>query len=141
MFGRTFDDHLLDMFEFGVSNYRGLKEFKAQEVNNQIKPLLTFQGDQFDFSEKHKRFKNLLIDLYKTTDYEEANIPELKRVMVFTSVGETIINCRQFEITKTFTETDTNNKSLPLSEIGPSYDLSFRRDRTAASDLFKAACR
>jgi len=129
------------MFEFGVSNYRGLKEFKAQEVNNQIKPLLSFQGDQFDFSEKHKRFKNLLIDLYKTTDYEEANIPELKRIMVFTSVGETIINCRQFEITKTFTETDTNNKSLPLSEIGPSYDLSFRRDRAGASDLFKAACR
>lgn len=106
-----------------------------------MKPLLSFQGEIFDISEKHKRFKNFLIDLYRTSDYEEANIPELKRVMIFTSVGDSKINCRQFEITKAFTENETHAKNLPLNEIGPSYDLSFRRDRIAAADHYKAACR
>jgi bisphosphoglycerate-dependent phosphoglycerate mutase len=28
-----------------------------------------------------------------------------------------------------------------MAEIGPSFDLSFRRDKIAASDLYKVACR
>ena len=28
-----------------------------------------------------------------------------------------------------------------MNEIGPRFDLSFRRDRIAAADLFKAACK
>ena len=42
MFGRIFADHLLDMFEFGVSNYKGVNSFKALEVGNQIMPVLSF---------------------------------------------------------------------------------------------------
>jgi len=57
-------------------------------------PVLSFQGEHFDFSEKHKRFKNYLIDFFKISDYEEANISELKRVMVFTATSDETINCR-----------------------------------------------
>lgn len=34
MFGRIFADHLLDMFEFGVSNYKGMNTFKTLEIGN-----------------------------------------------------------------------------------------------------------
>ena len=75
--GRMFADHLLDMFEFGVYDYVPVNKFKSIDVDNQIKPILIFQGEQFDFSEKHRRLKNFLIDFFKFSDYEEANIAEL----------------------------------------------------------------
>ena len=51
--------------------------------------------------------------------------------MIFTADGENKINCRQFEIQKTFNEDDVKLRNLPLNEIGPCYDLTFRRDRIA----------
>jgi ribosome production factor 2 len=35
VFGRLFDGHLLDMFEFGLSNYQPVQQFKAVDVDNQ----------------------------------------------------------------------------------------------------------
>jgi len=80
----------------------------VSEVDSEIKPILVFQGEQFEFSEKHSRFKNFLIDFFKFSDYDEANIAQLKRVMVFTSVTDTKIECRHYEINvgKTINETD-----------------------------------
>ena len=61
IFGRLFSDHLLDMFEFAVQNYIPTTYFKAQEINYEIKPILLFQGEHFEFSPKHQRFKNFMI--------------------------------------------------------------------------------
>lgn len=47
-----------------------------------------FQGEQFEFSPKHQRFKNYLIDFMNVQEYEEANIVELKRVIIFTSIDD-----------------------------------------------------
>jgi len=94
VFGRIFAEHLLVMVEFGVQNYKSIDSFKNAEVSAVIKPILVFQGEQFDFSAKHSRFKNLMIDFFKFSDYQEANIVELKRVIVFTSVGEAKVQFR-----------------------------------------------
>lgn len=64
IFGRLFASHLLDMFEFGVSNYVPVSKFQVKEINYEIKPILLFQGEQFEFSPKHQRFKNYLIGKY-----------------------------------------------------------------------------
>jgi len=98
VFGRTFAGHMLDMFEFGVSNYQAIKTFNVKEVDNELKPVLVFQGEQFEFSEKHTRFKNWCVDFFKFSDYEEVNIAELKRVLVFTSTNNTKIEMRHFEM-------------------------------------------
>ena len=60
MLGRTFDKRILDLFEFGVENFKSLQEFKVTEVSRDLKPIILFQGEQFEFSEKHMRLKNLL---------------------------------------------------------------------------------
>ena len=53
-----------------------------------MKPILIFQGEQFESSDAHKRIKSLLIDFFHQKNLKEANIQELKRVMVFTCRGE-----------------------------------------------------
>ena len=81
-----------------------------------------------------------MIDFFKFSDYEEANIIELKRVIVFTSVGDTKILFRQYEA-KDVNETDVKPKKVYLVEVGPHFDLTLRRDQIASSDLYKNAMR
>jgi ribosome production factor 2 len=60
--GRCFDGHVLDMFEVGVENYKGCDKFRSSEfLGKDLKPILIFQGEPFENSDKHKRMKNLLI--------------------------------------------------------------------------------
>ena len=98
IFGRLFANHILDMFEFGVFNYQPISAFVSQSVGVNIKPLLVFQGEQFEFSEKHRQFKSFLIDFFKMGNYEEANIAELQRVMIFTSISDVRIEARHYEV-------------------------------------------
>lgn len=143
IFGRLFSDHILDLFEFGLFEYEPVQSFKPVDVNTMIKPVLVFQGEQFDFVSKHRRFKNYLIDFFKMVDYEEANIAELKRVMVFTAQGETKITFKQFEVNpgSEINQTDVKNETLKMNEIGPRFTLHWRRDKIGSDDLFKEACK
>ncbi len=57
--GRTFDGKSLDLFELGIENYKPFTDFAAAEVSRELKPVILFQGEHFEFSEKHQRLKNL----------------------------------------------------------------------------------
>ena len=60
--GRVFDGHILDMFELGVVDFKGTDQFEApKHINSDMKPILIFQGEHFESSDKHKRLKSLLI--------------------------------------------------------------------------------
>jgi ribosome production factor 2 len=143
IFGRMFAEHILDMFEFGVSEYVPVSQFNTKDMSTHIKPILLFQGEQFDFSLKHMRFKNFLIDFFKITDYEEANISELKRVMVFSSITEKFVTFKQYEINAEaqINVTDVKNHTLRMNEVGPRFTLGWRRDKIASDELFKEACK
>lgn len=53
----------------GVENYRGCDQFKAAEhITRDLKPILIFQGEPFDNSDKHQRLKNTLIDFFRIQD-------------------------------------------------------------------------
>lgn len=152
--GRTFDGRALDTFELGIENYKGITEYPAQEVSRDIKPVILFQGEQFEFSEKHQRLKNVLygklqqyenllfrLEFFHQKDLKEANIVELKRVLVFTSVDDTTIQVRHFEVSSKITEAGITAGQVDLREVGPHFDLKLRRHVIASGDLYKAACR
>lgn len=42
--------------------------------------------------------KYFIIDFFKLSSYDEVNITELKRVLIFTSVSESKILCRHYEV-------------------------------------------
>lgn len=87
--GRMYDGHVLDEFEFGIQSFKGIKQFAPpQHVQSDDKPIMIFQGEPFENSEKHKRMKNLLIDLFHQRNIKEANIVAMHRVMLFTCRGE-----------------------------------------------------
>jgi ribosome production factor 2 len=84
-----YDGHVLDIFDLGVEDFKSIQDFKpALHVQSNHKPILIFQGESFETSDKHKRLKNLLIDIFHQRDVKEANIVEVRRVMLFTCKGD-----------------------------------------------------
>ena len=72
---------------------------------------------------------------------KEANIQELKRVIVFTSRGEKDpIEFRHLECDN-ISEATVQMKTVPFREVGPSFNIVLRRDQMASHDLFKEACK
>ena len=53
------------MFEFEVANYTEMKNFACKDVTAQLKPILIFQGESFECSDKHRRMKNFLLDFFQ----------------------------------------------------------------------------
>ena len=87
--GRLFDGHVLDMFEVGVEQFKSTEDFTpGKYVTCDDKPILVFQGEPFETSEKHKRLKNLFIDMFQQRNIQMANIPEVRKVILFTCRGD-----------------------------------------------------
>ena len=40
--GRTYDRRCLDMFEFGVHNFKSMEQFEIKDVTKELKPLIVF---------------------------------------------------------------------------------------------------
>ena len=89
-----------------------------------------------------KRLKNLLIDFFKLSEATELNITELARVIVVTCPTETSpISFQHIEVEKPIDEAQTKKKEISYKEIGPCFNMHMRRNKIAASDLYKEACR
>lgn len=45
IFGRMYAEHVLDMIEFGIQNYKSIDSYKNTTVSAVVKPILIFQGE------------------------------------------------------------------------------------------------
>ena len=59
--GRTYEGHILDMFELGVNHYRGVEDFTGRSKKVGSKPCMLFLGDQWGYEEQFTRLQSLLI--------------------------------------------------------------------------------
>jgi len=89
--GRTYEHMLLDMIEFGIENYKGLKDFKVEKITLGIKPLLIFNGELFESNHEYSRIKNLLVDMFLREKVQKIRLQGLEHVLSFTAVGNKIL--------------------------------------------------
>lgn len=59
-----YDGHLLDMVEFGVTNYIEMNDIEGHKKMIGSKPLLVFQGDQWETDTIYARLQNLFLDFF-----------------------------------------------------------------------------
>ncbi|XP_072767570.1 ribosome production factor 2 homolog [Anoplolepis gracilipes] len=136
--GRMYEHTLLDMIEFGVENYKGLKDFKVEKIATGIKPLLIFNGELFENNYEYGRIKNLLVDIFQREVVEKIRLQGLEHVLSFTAVENKIL-LRSYRIL--LKKSNTRTPRVELEEIGPRADLLCRRNKFASEDLFKQVCK
>ena len=83
---RMYNHNLLDLLEVGIDSVKTMVEFKETchiEIGQQ--PILIFQGDPFDLSERHIKFKNMMIDFFRIKHLKSTNILATQRIIAFTA--------------------------------------------------------
>ncbi|XP_017878376.1 ribosome production factor 2 homolog [Ceratina calcarata] len=136
--GRMYEHTLLDMVEFGIENYKDLRDFKVPKISEGLKPLLVFNGELFDNNHEFSRIKNLLVDMFQREPVEKIRLQGLEHVLSFTAVENKIL-LRSYKIL--LKKSDSRIPRIELEEIGPRADLICRRTKLASEDLFKQACK
>ena len=63
--GRMYEGHLLDMYEFGITEFQNIQSFSGSKKKTGSKPLLQFQGDQWESDPKYGRLQNLFVDFFR----------------------------------------------------------------------------
>lgn len=58
--GRTFDNEIIDMFEFEIEAAKMMDQFKETKITVGTKPCLIFKGEPFDIDPDFVRLKCLL---------------------------------------------------------------------------------
>ena len=136
--GRMYEHTLLDMAEFGIENYKGLRDFKVPKISEGLKPLLVFNGELFENNHELDRIKNLFVDMFQREPVEQIRLQGLEHVLSFTAVENKIL-LRSYRVL--LKKSDCRTPRIELEEIGPRADLICRRTKLASADLFKQACK
>lgn len=112
IFSRTFGFKVLDMFEFGVSDYKSLSSNASNtDTDHFLRPNLIFQGEHWNLSDKLMRLRNYFIDFFGPAKYSQINITEAKKFMIFSTKSENTITVQTMEC-KEITEVKANKGEI-----------------------------
>jgi len=132
--GRTFDEHILDMVEFGFTDYKSLSDFKVPKIPIGTKPIVIFSGQPFDVEYDYQRIKSLLLDFFVGPDVDSIRLSGLEHVIQFVAFDGKIF-MRSYKVL--LKKSGTRLPRIELEEMGPRIDLTVRRTHFASNDLFK----
>jgi ribosome production factor 2 len=137
--GRTFDGALLDMCEFGISNYKSLQSYGgALKKRVGSKPMFLFTGSAWDNSDTHKKLHNLILDFFRGEPVNSLALKGLDHVISVTAMNDKLF----FRTYYVKLKKNPIGGSAPvplLSSSGPDMDMTVRRTQFAPPDLWKQA--
>jgi len=135
--GRMYDHMVLDMFEFGMEDFKSLADFKTEKIATGTKPMLLFT-EGFDDQPEYSRLKNFFIDFFRGPVIEYVNLQGLEHLLVFSLINNKVL-FRSYRVS--LKKSETKAPAIELEEIGPHMNFVLRRTKLASQDLFKAACK
>lgn len=148
VFGRLFNQDVLDMAEFSVTNFKPMCSFHTRQCTQDLKPMILFQGSGFDTNVKLKTVKSLLFDFFKGKRLQRVLLKSLEHVIVCTVLenegGTTSTDIPSILVRRYQVAYEVSASTLPrveLKEIGPRFTLTLDRIREANSETFKQALR
>ena len=100
-------------------------------------PIITFQGDSWEFSQELSTFKSIMQDLFKGPPHAKmVSLKGIEHVISFTTISDKIF-MRVYTI-KLLKGDDTLPR-VELEEMGPRLDFSIKRFRIADPNIMKQA--
>eukprot|EP00127_Corallochytrium_limacisporum_P002285 Clim_evm73s109 gene=Clim_evmTU73s109 len=135
--GRSFNWQLYDMLEFGVENIKTLADFPGSKPPLGNKPLFQFVGDEFENNEKHRMLKNMILDIYRGEEVTSLALQGLSHIFCLTAFDENRVIFQTMRIV--LKKSGTRIPRVEVENIGPNFDIVFRRHRVAPDDLAREA--
>ncbi|KAI9145004.1 ribosome biogenesis protein RPF2 [Paraphysoderma sedebokerense] len=138
-FCRMFDHQVLDMFELGISSFKGISEFETPKCGVGMKPCILFQGEHWSTSEEYKRLQNYFLDFFRGELVSSVNLSGLEYIISITAGTP---ESRKIYLRVYTIHLKKSGQRLPrveLVEMGPAIDFELRRTQMANPDIWKNA--
>jgi ribosome production factor 2 len=136
--GRIFNGDVLDMFEFGVSQFAAMRDFKSAKPQQGGKPMILLDGAEWEQSGQMRIIANFLVDFFQGAVVSRINLAGLDHVISL-AVRDNVIYFRQFIVA--MKKSGAAVPRVELTEMGPSFELKLRRSIVADDDVRKEALR
>jgi ribosome production factor 2 len=136
--GRLYEQHILDMYEFGITRYRGIEEFPGNKKAFGAKPMIVFLGEQWQQDVIYSKIQNLFVDLFRGYKADKLCLTGVDHVISCICKDGNIF-IRGYYVN--YQSSGSNVPNVVLKPMGPHFDLTVRRTQTAPEDLWKTACR
>ena len=102
------------------------------------KPLVVFQGEQWDMDSTYAKIQNILLDFFRMDNVDKICLKGIDHAIIFT-VHNGVIKMRTYSIR--FKKSGARTPGVVLKEMGPMMDFTLRRSQFGSDDLMKAALR
>lgn len=148
--GRLFNHQLMDMLELGIQNYQSMEECPGRKSSVGSKPLILFQGDQFQYSESHMLLKSLLLDMFAVTHSESVNASGVNSALVVTSLTHDTTPSKDGDqnplvliklYSLNLSKSASKSPRVELELMGPSMTVELKRMHENTGDLKKQSLR
>jgi len=143
--GRTFDRHVLDIWELGIQRYRSLKAYKsAPKKRPNSKPMLAFLGDVWNIDSQYTDLRCFFVDFFKGTPVDKVVLNGLDNIISFTAVRssdeQVVVYMRSYFVKLKKNPDAASSTPVPfLVNSGPDIDFSLRRTQPPSPDLWNLA--
>lgn len=155
VFGRVFDNQLLDMVEVGVDSYESIDDIMKRGSHTTTKALggqtaVIFQGEGWDSTEALKTLRSLFLDMFKQEPHAEVDMSAIDHLCVCTAIADEKVYVRNYVVafkakegTKKESKVGVVNfegakiPDIQLVDMGPNIDLSLRRNKLPSPELMK----
>ena len=94
--GRSYDGHVLDMFEFGVdsNNYKSIASFVGMKKAVGSKPLMAFIGSQWKNDSLYQRISSFFMDFFRGVKFEMLSLQGIDNILFFHVIdGKIYMRC------------------------------------------------
>eukprot|EP00762_Andalucia_godoyi_P001923 ANDGO_05944.mRNA.1 Ribosome production factor 2 homolog len=134
-FGRLFDFELYDMYEFEVEGFE-VPPVSTQQLGS--KPVLIFQGDQFENDATYCAIREYFLDFARGADLEKVSAEGLQHALVFSVIGSRI-HIKQYYLQSQFKSEEA--PKITAVPSGLHIVLAPKRNVLATADKRKVAMR
>ncbi|CAH0552451.1 unnamed protein product [Brassicogethes aeneus] len=117
----------------------GLREFAASKISLGTKPVLIFNGLQWEQTDKMRHLKSIFIDFFHRETVDAVRLQGIEHTISLNATSEGKILLRSYKVL--LKKSGCRTPRVELEEIGPRVDFALRRTRLPTEDLIKEACR
>ena len=135
VFIRTFDYHVLDMIELGITAFESIRSIGGPTCAVGLKPGFIFNGELFEQNPDYNLVQTMLLDFFRGQVVDEVNLGGLESVISVTAVEGGRILFRVYRVM--LKKSGLRTPLIELKLMGPSIDFSIGRVRAAAPELVR----
>lgn len=126
------------MYEFGIDEFTSLSDFPGDKKSFGAKPMMIFLGSQWELDATYQKLQNLFLDLFRGFKPDKISLQGIDHVITC-AVHDSKIYIRTYFVN--YQKSNTQVPNISLQPMGPFLDLTVRRSKTAADDLWKLSIR